>query len=318
MLLFGHDEEVGGADGAAALAAWLAAALPAPAPPARPLAFLLDEGLFVLSGAVPGMGATRTALVCTEEKGYANVRLDVRAAGGHASVPPAASAIGVLARALARLEAAPFPSRLSGAARAMLAALAPHLAWPMRALCANLWLFAPAAAAALAAAPATAALVRTTTALTVVAGGSKVNTLPPAATAVVNHRLAPGDTLAGVLARDAAVVADARVRLTLLPGAAPATAESRADAPAFAVIASAVEGLFERTVAAPALMLGATDSGRFASLASNIYRHCPTELHVSQTAMFHGRDERIAVDNLGRMAAFYTRVILDADAAREL
>lgn len=89
-------------------------------------------------------------------------------------------------------------------------------------------------------------------------------------------------------------------------------------APAFGVLQRAVEGLFVDTVAVPGLMVGATDSKWTLPLADNVFRHCPTELHASETGMFHGRDERIAVDNLARIAAFYARVILDADAAARL
>ena len=65
----------------------------------------------------------------------------------------------------------------------------------------------------------------------------------------------------------------------------------------------------------PGLMLGNTDTRHYWSLARDIYRHAPTELTMEATARFHGRDERIAVDNLARLAAFYATVMVDAAAS---
>ena len=71
-VVFGHDEEIGGTEGAQPAYAHLAAHLrEAGVPPDRmPIHLLLDEGLFVLQGAVPGVpSTTRTALICTEVSG---------------------------------------------------------------------------------------------------------------------------------------------------------------------------------------------------------------------------------------------------------
>lgn len=62
-------------------------------------------------------------------------------------------------------------------------------------------------------------------------------------------------------------------------------------------------------------MVGNTDSRWAWDAAPAIFRHCPTELDISEARMFHGVDERIRVDNLARIAAFYARVIARADAA---
>ena len=69
----------------------------------------------VLSNAVPGVRrSVRTGLIGTAEKGAVTVHLSTEVVGGHASNPPAATAIGTLARAITRLEASPFPSSIPG------------------------------------------------------------------------------------------------------------------------------------------------------------------------------------------------------------
>jgi acetylornithine deacetylase/succinyl-diaminopimelate desuccinylase-like protein len=70
-------------------------------------------------------------------------------------------------------------------------------------------------------------------------------------------------------------------------------------------------------VVAPGTMLGNTDTRHYWGLTaggSTVYRHCPTQLDLERVAMFHGRDERIEVGNLARIAAFYAASMLLAAA----
>jgi acetylornithine deacetylase/succinyl-diaminopimelate desuccinylase-like protein len=69
----------------------------------------------------------------------------------------------------------------------------------------NLWLFGPLFTARLASDRTTAPTVRTTTAVTVVEGGHADNVMPAVATAYVNHRVHPLDTVADVIAHDVKV-----------------------------------------------------------------------------------------------------------------
>lgn len=314
ILMFGHDEEIGGNEGAACIAAWVEANVKVPGGK-KPIAFLLDEGLFVLQGAVPGI-SQRTALICTAEKGFVNLELSVEVAGGHASSPPTETAVGVMAKAITKLEANPFPAHFgdAGPVPRMFQALLPYLSLPFRFIFSNLWLTLPLVNHIFGSNPKTATMVRTTTAPTIFQAGTKANTLPPSARAIVNHRIHPTETVASVVERDRRLINDPRVKLTPTDAVEPSPM-SDDKAPAFSILSSAVEGLFANTVVAPGLMVGATDTHWSLHLVDNAYRHCPTELHVNETGMFHGRDERIRVDNLARIAAFYARVILSADTA---
>ena len=60
------------------------------------------------------------------------------------------------------------------------------------------------------------------------------------------------------------------------------------------------------------MMLGNTDTRYFWDCASNIYRHCPTELKMVETVMFHGKNERVRTSNLVRLCAFYAKVLEEA------
>jgi carboxypeptidase PM20D1 len=102
---YGHDEEIGGRDGAARIADALRAR-------GVQLAFTLDEGSAITQGLVPGIERP-VAAIMAGEKGYVTFRLIARAEGGHSSTPPQDSAIVRLAQALRRLAARPPDRRLT-------------------------------------------------------------------------------------------------------------------------------------------------------------------------------------------------------------
>ena len=92
ILAFGQDEEVGGLEGAEKIAHLLQSR-------GVQAEFVSDEGGFLSIGMMPGVGAP-VAMIGTSEKGYLSLELSVETAGGHSSVPPNASSIGILSGAI--------------------------------------------------------------------------------------------------------------------------------------------------------------------------------------------------------------------------
>lgn len=309
-LAFGHDEEVGGQRGARALAALVAERTPR-------LALVLDEGGAVMDGIVPGLAAP-VALVGVAEKGYVSLELSAETTGGHSSRPPAETAIGLVARAVARLEADPFPARLDGATAAMFDRLGPHMPFGQRLAFANRWLLDPVLLRVLTADPSTAATVRTTTAPTLFDAGFKDNVLPARAAAVVNFRILPGETAAGVQERVAAVVDDARIRIRVLnpeTNVVEPSPVSRTDSEAFALLERSIREVYEGgdLLVAPYLVVGGTDAKHFAGLSDNVYRFAATTMRPDDLTRFHGADERIAVADYARMIRLYYQLLRNAD-----
>lgn len=302
-LAFGGDEEVGGRQ-AAAMAALLARR------GVRPR-LVFDEGLVIGQGLVPGV-ARKVALLGTSEKGYATVELDVEVEGGHSSMPPRESAIGILARAVDRVERSPLAARLGdGPAGRLFEALAPEMAFGPRVALANLWLFAPLVRRQLEGSPASHALLRTTTAPTLFQAGVKDNVLPAQARASVNFRLLPGDSVEAVRAHVVAAVADPRVRVAVAPGASEPVAP-REDPESYALVERTVREVFPDAVPAPSVMLGATDSRHYAGLGAPLYRFVPVVFGPEDLPRVHGSDERISVDAYAQAVRFYARLVGNA------
>jgi carboxypeptidase PM20D1 len=72
-----------------------------------------------------------------------SLELSVEEEGGHSSMHPKQSAIGILSAAIAKLETHPFPTKINGPGAVMFDYVGPEMAFGMRLVFANRWLFAP-------------------------------------------------------------------------------------------------------------------------------------------------------------------------------
>ena len=300
-LAFGHDEERGGLEGAHEIVAELQRR-------EIRLAGVLDEGGLVADGLVPGLSLP-AALVGIAEKGYATIEMKVEAQPGHSSMPPRHTAVGVLARAVARVENNLMPIRMS-MARLMFADLGAFMPFSMRLGLANEWLFGRALRKRLTADRASDALVRSSLAVTRINGGSMPNVLPAQAEALVTCRLMPGDSSAAALEHIRRAASDDAVQVNLVQAYTwEASPVSPVDSPAYQALARAIRQVFPEAVVSPYLVLGATDSRHYAPLCANIYRFSPYVIDAALLKTFHGVDERIQVEALERMVTFYHQLI---------
>ncbi len=302
LLAFGHDEELGGEAGAKSIADLLEKRK------VRAL-FSLDEGSAILEGVIPG--ATRPiAQIGLSEKGGLTLALRVKAKGGHSSMPPQQTAIGKISAAVVRLESHQMPATLDGPGGLGLRAVAPALPFASRLALANSWLFGPLLIPRLSASPVTNALIRTTTAPTIIQGGVKENVLASEAVAVVNFRLAPGDTLEQVRRHVEQVIADPDVTISDYRGpGAEATAVADSDGPGYALIAATLHDLAPDALVVPGLVITGTDSKHYGRVSTAAYRFAPLRLAAADLARIHGTNERIAITNYGELISFYMALV---------
>ncbi len=303
-LAFGHDEENGGSAGAQAIAALFRQRAVHPE-------FVLDEGLLIAEGIIPGLDSP-AALVGIAEKGWATLRLTATAVPGHSSIPGAHTAIGSLANALYHLERERFPAAVRGVAAQTFETLAPEMRGLNKIALTNLWLLEPLVRRQLAQAPSTDALQRTTQAITVIRGGDKENVLPASAEALVNFRLLPGESVTGVLEHVRAAVRDPALKVEVLPGARAASAVASVDSRGYGMIARAVRAVAPDVVVAPGLVIGGTDSHHMEGIADDVYRFSPVRVRPADLARFHGTDERISIDNYAEVIRFYETLLTQA------
>ena len=300
----GFDEEVSGQQGAGKIAEYLKA---------QGLQFeaIFDEGLIVTQGEVPGV-KTPVALIGTAEKGFLSIELSAESAGGHSSMPPKQTTVGILAAAIDKLENNPFPIRMSGPAAGLFEYVGPEMSFPYKMIFANMWLFKPVIESELSSSPGTNATIRTTTAPTMFEGSPADNVLPAKSTAVVNFRILPGDTIQSVTERVKSIINDPRVKIQPLTESANEPAPvSSTDAWSYGILNKTIREVMPDVLVSPMLNVGSTDSFKYVGLSPNIYRFLPERLYGDDLDMMHGMNERIPVTNLGEMINYYILLVHD-------
>lgn len=306
-LSFGHDEEVGGPDGAQRVAALLESR-------GVELDFVLDEGGAIIKGMMPGIEAMAAA-VGIAEKGSVTVELIARSAGGHSSSPPPHTAIGTLASAIDKIERNQMPKELRGAALRFFEYAGPEMPLSYRLAFANLWLVQPLVENQLEKlSPATNAMMRTTTAVTVISGGVKSNVLPTDARALVNFRILPGDSSEKVVEHVEQVIDDPSIEVKALPGSREPSGISPVDTPAFEVLQRTIRQVFPNTIVTPYLTPGGTDSRYFVNLTPNIYKFAPIVAGADDLTRVHGLNERMSIENYVQTVQFFVQLIRNAQS----
>jgi len=300
---FGHDEEVGGT-GAAAVAKHLEQQ-------GQIFDFILDEGMPITEGIMPGVEAA-VALVGTAEKGYLTVELAIAGSGGHSSMPPRMTVIAELAAAITALKSS-LSTRLTKPVKEMLTLAAPLQGWQERIAVGNLWLFEGAVLARMKQSDATRALIETTVAPTIFKAGVKDNLLPQRASASVNVRLLPGDSMEQVVEWAKQRINNSRI--TIMPnyesGSDPSEVSST-DHYGYRLIGSILKKLDPQLEVLPTLVTGITDSRHYSQLSDQIYRFTPIRVGPEDMGRIHGTNERISVEDYQNMVRFYFMLLKSA------
>ncbi|WP_028979446.1 M20 family peptidase [Sporocytophaga myxococcoides] len=299
---FGHDEELGGDNGNKKMAEVLKS---------RGITFeyVLDEGGTIIHGIMPGVKAP-VAVIGIAEKGYLSIELSIETDGGHSSMPPAQTSVGLLSAAIAELQKHPFPAKIAGATEQLFKFTAPEMEYPMKIVFANYKLLKPVITSQMGKTESTNASVRTTMAPTIFNAGTKENVLPMKARAVVNLRTLPGDTLQYIVDYITKTINNPAIELKVLPDQIEASEISDPHNEAFKLISKSVSEVFPMAVVSPYLMLATTDSKHYRSISKNIYRFNPWDLQKDDLKRIHGNNERISTKNYMEAITFY-RLMLE-------
>lgn len=303
---FGHDEEIGGEQGAGAIAARMQAL-------GLRADWMVDEGGMLLSDN-PLVEGYPVAMVNVAEKSYLTLTLVATGTGGHSSQPPAVTAIGRLSAAMARIEQNPFPPRLVAPVRAMLETIGPYADQPQRLMLENLWATDWLVAKGMARDPLSSAFVRTTTALTMFNAGVKENVVPQRAEAKVNFRLLPGDTPELVVSYIKELVNDALIEISY-DGWNKSAPVADYQGSGFAVISDAILAVFPDAVVVPSLLSGATDTRHYIDVAGNHYRFHGNVIETGQISSIHGTNEYISVDSFEKSIDVARQMIMLGSSA---
>nr|XP_019774054.2 N-fatty-acyl-amino acid synthase/hydrolase PM20D1 isoform X3 [Tursiops truncatus] len=269
FIALGHDEEVSGVKGAQKISALLQAR-------GIQLAFIVDEGSFILDGFIPNL---QKPFAILEQTPMPNMF-----GGG------------------------PFKMALQQ--------LANEFPFPTNIVLSNLWLFQPLVSRLMERNYITNALVRTTTALTMFNAGVKVNVIPPVAQATVNFRIHPAQTVQEVLKLAKDIVADDRIQFHVLNAFDPLPVSPSDDqALGYQLLRQTIQSVFpEVNIVAPGTCIGNTDSRHYTNFTTGIYRFNPIYLQPQSFSSIHGINEKISVQAYETQVKFIFEFLQNADA----
>ena len=232
--------------------------------------------------------------------------------GGHASIPLEGNVISRLGRALAKLSVHREPLYLTPTTREFFSQLS------------KVWqngeekgAMADVASAdtrrqqrgsrVLARIPVFDAVMRTGISATMLEGGIRTNVIPTDATAKLNVRTLPGQSIDTVVARLKKVIGDPLVDVTIADRGADSPA-SDFHSPMFNAIRESAQALDPSLAVVPYLSTGATDSARLRNWGMQAFGLLPFPMNQNDEDRMHGNDERVPLASL----EFGTKMIYGA------
>ncbi|WVW83942.1 hypothetical protein I302_105965 [Kwoniella bestiolae CBS 10118] len=325
----GFDEEIGGSRGAGHISEVL---LERYGPDG--IAFLIDEGFTGISN---DYGAT-VASFGMAEKGSVNVNVKVETLGGHSSVPPPHTAIGIISLLLAELEAHPFKPILSPKSPFLknlncLAEYAPEFPKSIKHELKDPRQWDELAQQLAKKDRVLNSFLATTQAIDLIKGGVKVNALPEVVDATVNYRISFTSSVDETLSHVAQVLKplarklgytisafneshachheNSTSHITLsVPGGqglepAPITSDRTKS---FALLGGTAKAVFgNNTIASPSAMFANTDTRWFWNLTSELYRFTPTL--ITENLNQHTVNERISLEGHLNATRYFYKLI---------
>ena len=247
--------------------------------------------------------------VQTSEKVALSYQLDVKNKGGHSAVPVKDNAIYRLAEGLVRLSKFSFPPHLNDTTRAFFGRSAQletgQSAADLRAVASDKP--DPSAVSRLSTNPVYNALLRTTCVATMLDGGNAINALPQLASAKVNCRIMPGESVDEIKATLERVLADDQIKVTQLDTptlSAPSVLNEE--------IAGAIEKLSREfwpgAIVLPVMSAGATDGSFLRNAGIPTYGHSGMAIDVGEFRI-HGKDERVPVKSFYQGDEYLYRLV---------
>ncbi|MCD8185005.1 MAG: M20/M25/M40 family metallo-hydrolase [Rikenellaceae bacterium] len=299
---FGHDEEVGGRQGALQIAAMFRE---------RGLSFdaVYDEGgIIAAPGAAMESIQKPLALVGTGEKGFLTLRLRVKGLGGHSSMPPAKSSLVYAAEIIERLNTEQIAARIIPPIASFLDHIGSQMSFLDRMTIANQWIMKPLLIRNLEKTPASNALVRTTTAITMARGSDAANVLASVAEITVNFRILPGDSVAGVIQHVQDICQDYEVDIEVVSEREPSGISSESTR-GFEIIREKIGRLYPDAIVSSYITIGGTDSYKYQTVSEHIYRFLPMQLNTFEQRTIHNENEHISLENYGKMLWYFQEIM---------
>jgi acetylornithine deacetylase/succinyl-diaminopimelate desuccinylase-like protein len=267
---------------------------------------VLNEGGYLAEGIVPGR---LLAMISPGEKGPCWIKLKRKGVPGHGSTPHENNALERLTQAVNRLINYRVPPRVTPIVAEYFKRMAP--AWeflkPFIEDGQESTLLKIIDGNGLLALPQVKAMLTNTISLNALHSGDKVNVIPSYAEAEVDTRLLPGQELGAWIETLKQQMDDDEIKMEFITKGEGNSSDMATDS--YRIIEQALLHHYPGAIAAPYLMLGATDSRFFRVRGLLSYGFCPAVIPADHLKSIHGIDEKIASDSLVKGAEAYTDIV---------
>jgi len=253
----------------------------------------------------------------TVQKTYMTFKMETMNKGGHSSEPRPDNAIYQLAGGLTNLSKYVFPYKTNATTRAYFATIAQQSSGQRKAdlVAVSEEPLDTAVAARLAQDISINAILHTTCVATMLKAGVQENALPSSATATIQCRVFPGETVEQVRSTIAKVAADPNIKVSLLEPVQPAP-ETVPDPKVMGSVAKVVHGMWGKDIPVmPTMAAGASDSifTRAAGMPSYGVGGGWSDIDDVRA---HGRDERDEKGNFYQTVEFTYRLMKELTTAQ--
>lgn len=269
----------------------------------------MDEGGAILKDALPTM-AGWCAAVGVLEKGYIDLKVIAKGAGGHSSTPKSNTPLTRLSEFVTAVEKdKPFKAEISGPVHAMLDQAAPFLGFPLRMVLGNLWLFKGLLTKVLpVVSPMCNAFVKTTFCCTMAEGSHTPNVIPSEAYIVCNLRTSPHQNVEESLEVLKRYADKYGLEFEIIHSR---NASSCVDykGEEFGYLKKCLNECYPDAGVIPYLMTGGTDCRHYEGVADNCLRFSPIKMSNEQLAAMHAANESIGVHEVACGVKFYKHYI---------
>ncbi|HTB17837.1 MAG TPA: M20/M25/M40 family metallo-hydrolase [Bryobacteraceae bacterium] len=275
----------------------------------------LNEG----GGGVMVNGKKIANNIQVSEKTYADFKFEVHNRGGHSSVPVPDNAIYHLATALERLSRYSFPLKTDEVTRAYFREMAKVESGALKNELAKIADGSPEAAReamqrVASISPRWNSMLRTTCVATELAGGHALNALPQVASANVNCRIFPGDSIDSVQKALRLAIGDEQVAIRV-QGEVDVGPASPMRPDVLRAVARVSDTMWPGVLTIPVMSTGATD-GRYLRVAGIPTYGVSGFFADRDDVRAHGRDERMNVNSFYEGQAFLYELVKDLSAGQ--
>ncbi|MCL2757014.1 MAG: M20/M25/M40 family metallo-hydrolase [Coriobacteriia bacterium] len=267
---------------------------------------VLDEGGAIIDNAPLGVRKP-FAVIGVAEKGICAALLTVDSAGGHAATPSLNDATSKLVLGLNNMLTNPPKAQLPAPIKAMLDELTAYAGIGLRLVFGNFWLFKPLILKVMKGGSETAAMVRSTYALTELKGSKAINVIPKQATAGVNIRIDPSESVEKVLARLKSYFND-EAQTEVVHATEPSPI-SPFDDDVYDYLRRVIHCVYPEVGIAPYIQSSASDARHFALICEHTYRFAGFLFKADQRSAIHAKDETLDVESYLRGLGFYYEFI---------